>query len=144
MFDRERETVGCVTSLMVGGAYWTAGYSSGRFPCLGDIASEAADAAAARAGDIAGPVGVVPGGRGAARKGIVFPPDIVGDIGPRPSPTLRGGGGAALGFSKLSSLLGGKRGLCGGLTRDAKPELGVTVGDVRPLGGDICCGVSRA
>jgi hypothetical protein len=110
---------------------------------LGDMAPEAADAAA-RAGVIAGPVGVVPGGRGAARKGIVFPMGIVGDMGPRPSPTLRGGGGAALGFSKLSSLLGGKRGLCGGLTSDARPELGVTIGDVRPLGGDICWGVSRA
>lgn len=82
--------------------------------------------------------GVAPGGRGAARRGMVFPLGIVGDMGPRPRPTLRGTGGAALGFSKLSSLLGGKRGLCGGLTSELKPEPGVTIGDVRPLGGDMC------
>lgn len=101
-------------------------------------------AGAARAGVIPGPLGVAPGGRGAARRGIVFPLDIVGDIGPRPRPTLRGTGGAALGFSKLSSLLGGKRGLCGGLTSDVNPEPGVATGDVIPFGGEVCCGVSRA
>jgi hypothetical protein len=57
-----------------------------------------------------------PGGRGAGRWGIKTLPFEMGERGAPPRVgVLRGMGGGARGFSKLSMVLLGKRGLCGGL-----------------------------
>lgn len=64
-----------------------------------------------------------------------MPPLMGGDMGAIPRPTLlgpRGMGGGLRGFSKLSSLLRGKRGLAGGLSME--PYKPCVVGEAKPLG----------
>jgi hypothetical protein len=111
VFDRLRERgVPTGLSVMVGGAYWTRGalLSSRKF----DVAIGAGGAV--RMGTM-GEDTPPPGARGAGRCGMRVVP-FGGDRGPAGSPgVLLGIGGGARGFSKLSVVLLGKRGLCGGL-----------------------------
>lgn len=120
---------------MVGGAYLIAGRSSagrgwprGRF----DVALGAAGG---------GREGIMPadvadcaiGGRGAARLGTRLLPFIGGEVGREPAVWLRGIGGGARGFSKLSWSFLGKRGLAGGLKTAGAPYCPI-FGDKPPPG----------
>lgn len=97
-------------SVIVGGAYWTlVPLSVIKF----EVAIGAGAGGAARIGTI-GEETAPPGGRGAGRWGIMVEPFTLGEgeVGPDGRPgVLRGIGGGARGFSKLSSVFVGKRGL---------------------------------
>jgi hypothetical protein len=110
---RGAEDVPMGLSLTVGGAYATGGYSlSWRYAgCCVTIGLGAGGAC--RAGMILSEAGAAPGGRGAGRFGTNAAP-TGGELGTG-DVRLRGMGGGARGFSKLSSPFRGKRGLCGGL-----------------------------
>lgn len=105
----------------VGGAYWTRGY----WPfSIGELFEDAEAGAegAGRSGMI-GEDTPPPGGRGAGRWGTNPAPLGGGDTSPCDNPVLlRGIGGGARGFSKLSIVLLGKRGLCGGLSGPCTPD----------------------
>ena len=99
----------------VGGAYCTARGPSSAPVWYGDIAAGAGGAAlCGMIGDVTAP----PGGLGAGRCGIIAPGPACDEVGVLTAllpGVLRGIGGGARGFSKLSCVLTGKRGLAGGL-----------------------------
>lgn len=101
-------------SVAEGGAYAAWGYSfSWRYDCCVTIGL--GTGGACRLGTMFAEPAGAPGGLGAGRAGT-REPFICGELG-MGEVRLRGIGGGARGFSKLSSPLRGKRGLCGGLRR---------------------------
>jgi hypothetical protein len=116
--DLLRDSEGTLESI-VGGAYWTLGYWPFSIGELFDGVNAGADGAegAGRNG-IIGDDTPPPGGRGAGRCGTNPAPLGGAETSPCDNPPvlLRGIGGGARGFSKLSCVLLGKRGLCGGLS----------------------------
>lgn len=101
-------------SVTVGGAYATCGYS---FSCRYAgcwVTIGLGTGGACRLGTMLVEPAEAPGGLGAGRAGTSEPPLSCGELGTG-EVRLRGIGGGARGFSKLSSPLRGKRGLCGGL-----------------------------